>query len=393
MAGFPNPAIFFYLHKKIPNQSVLMKNTLLLSFFCLIFTPMFAQKSQPSNYYLLIGTYTAKTSEGIYVYKFNTQTGNLDSVGVAKGIKNPSFLAISPNQKFVYSVSETGAGAVNAFSFDKKTGKLTALNAQPSGGADPCYVAVDKTGHWALVGNYSGGNLSILPIEANGLLGKPTQTIQHEGKGPKPQQEKAHVHSVNIAPNNEDVFVADLGLDKIVSYHLEAKTGKLSAGNPESVSVSAGSGPRHFAFGLNPKFAYVIQELTGEITAFNYKKGSLEAFQTVKTLPEDFKENNSCADIHISPDGKFLYGSNRGHESLVIFSIDPQTGKLTYVGHQNVMGKTPRNFAIDPTGNFILVANQNTDNITVFKRNKTTGKLTFTGKEIKISMPVCLKFL
>ena len=355
---------------------------------------LFTLAQSSADLYLFIGTYTTKTSEGIYVYRFNTQTGDFVPVSIAKGIKNPSFVALSPDHRYLYSVAEMSGGAVSAFSFDKQSGNLTLLNTQPSGGNGPCHVAVDKTGKWVIVGNYGGGSLSILPVQADGSLGQATQTFQHEGKSVNTErQEKPHVHSINIAPNNKDIFVPDLGTDKIMTYSLDAKSGKLSAGNPPFTATTPGAGPRHFTFHPNGKFAYVIQELDATITGFNYQKGNLKPFQTVKTLPDDYKGRNWCADIHISPDGKFLYGSNRSHESLVIFGIDPKTGQLTLVGHQSVNGKTPRNFMIDPTGKWVLVANQDSDNVVIFSRDVKTGKLTPTGKEIKVSMPVCLKTL
>jgi 6-phosphogluconolactonase len=370
------------------------KTTTLLTLITLLTINFsFAQKKSDENY-LLIGTYTKRTSEGIYVYKFNSKTGEATYVSTAKGVKNPSFLDISSNKKNVYSVGEVeGEGAVNSFSFDKKTGILQLLNSQGSGGANPCHISVDKTGKYAIVGNYTGGSLSILPIKTDGTLEKATQTIQHEGKGVNPdRQEKAHVHSVNIAPNNIDIFVPDLGTDKIVTYKLDDQTGKLSEGKPAFTKMEDGAGPRHFTLSPNGKYGYVIQELNSTITVFDYSKGKLKAKQTISTLPKDFKDKNACADIHISPDGKFLYGSNRFHDTIAMFSINPTNGKLTYIGEESVMGKIPRNFGIDPSGKFVLVANQESDNITIFERNVTTGKLKFTGKEIKVSMPVCLKF-
>jgi len=350
--------------------------------------------AQTSDLFLFIGTYTTKTSEGIYVYRFNTQTGEATPVTVAKGIKNPSFQAISPDHRFLYSVAEMNGGAVSAFAIDKNSGELTLLNAQSAGGNGPCHVAVDKTGKWVLVGNYGGGSLSILPVQPDGSLGKATQTIQHEGKSANAQrQEKPHVHSINIAPNNHDIFVPDLGTDKIMTYQLDIKSGQLSAGTPPFWAATPGAGPRHFTVHPSGKFAYVIQELNATITGFHYKKGKLDAFQTVKTLPDNYTGNKWCADIHISPDGQFLYGSNRAHESLVIFSIHQKKGQLTYVGHQDVLGKTPRNFMIDPTGKWVLVANQDSDNVVIFSRDMKTGKLTPTGREIKVSMPVCLNVL
>ena len=348
-----------------------------------------------NDFHLLVGTYTSGKSEGIYVYKFNALTGEFTAESIAKNVKNPSFLAISPNEKFVYSAGEIDKnGAVYAFSFDKKSGNLTQLSTQSSNGNYPCHVAIDKTGKWVIAGNYGAGSLTVLPVEANGGLGKPTQTIQHEGKGKNlDRQESPHVHSINIAPNNVDVFVADLGIDKLVTYSLDAKTGILSKGIPPFTKLEDGTGPRHFTMHPNGKFAYVIQELSSQITAFDYKKGSLTAKQSISTLPADYKGANSCADIHISPDGKFLYGSNRIHDSIVIYSIDQKTGKLTYITNESTKGKKPRNFMIDPTGNYVLVANQESDNIVIFKRDAQKGTLTPTGQEISVPNPVCLKMI
>lgn len=354
-----------------------------------------SKKKMNNDFHLLIGTYTSGKSEGIYVYKFNASTGEFTAESIAKNVKNPSFLAISPNEKFVYSAGEIDKnGAVYAFSFDKKSGNLTQLSTQSSNGNYPCHVAIDKTGKWVIAGNYGAGSLTVLPVEANGGLGKPTQTIQHEGKGKNPdRQEAPHVHSINIAPNNVDVFVADLGIDKLVTYSLDAKTGMLIKGNPPFTKLEDGTGPRHFTMHPNGKFAYVIQELSSQITTFDYKKGSLTAIQSISTLPTDYKGANSCADIHISPDGKFLYGSNRIHDSIVIYSIDQKTGKLTYIINESTKGKKPRNFMIDPTGNYVLVANQETDNIVIFKRDAQKGTLTPTGQEISVPNPVCLKMI
>lgn len=355
----------------------------------------FKSYSQEGDYYLLVGTYTNKGSDGMYVYKFNSETGDFSGlIDKTTALKNPTFLAVAPDQKFVYSVGETQGGSVHAFGFDNKTGKLTKMNTQSAGGDGPCHVSVDKTGKWVLVGNYGGGSLSILPIEKDGSLGAPTQTIKHEGKSVNTsRQEKPHVHSVNIAPNNVDVFVPDLGIDKIVIYKLDAKTGNLTAGNPPATKTADGAGPRHFTIHPNGKWAYVIQELNYTVTTYDYAKGALKEKQTISTLPADYKGNNSCADIHISADGKFLYGSNRFYDHVVIYSIDQKTGKLTYIKNESVLGKTPRNFMIDPSGKWVLVANQDSDNIVLFKRDAVKGTLTPTGKEIKVSMPVCLKMV
>jgi len=346
-------------------------------------------------YYLYIGTYTRKTSEGIYVYQFNATTGDLKLMSIAKDIINPSFLAISADQQFLFSLGGSKVDSVNAFSIDKSTRHLTLLNSQSLAGSyGACYLQADQTGRWLIVGNYGSGSITVLPIQPNGMLGPVSQTIQHEGKSIDPErQQKPYAHSINIAPNNNDVFVPDLGTDKIMSYTLDHQAGQLISSPIPFVAVTPGSGPRHFTFHPNGKFAYVINEMSATITAFNYREGTLQSFQTVNNLPDDYTGLKWAADIHISPDGKFLYGSNRAHESLVIFKINGETGRLTLVGHQHVQGKTPRNFVIDPLGNYLLVANQDSDNIAVFKRNRETGALTFTGKDIIISQPVCLKFI
>ncbi|WP_044171897.1 lactonase family protein [Flectobacillus major] len=368
------------------------KISILLSLFLVWSSAILAQA--PQEFYVLVGTYTSKASKGIYVYKFNTATGELQFSSVVSGVKNPSFITLSPNQKFAYSVGETdGDGTVNAFSFDKQSGSLSFLNSESAGGAGPCHITTDRTGKWVIAGNYGGGSLSILPILGNGTVGKATQTIQHTGHSVNAsRQEKPHVHSINVAPNNQDVFVPDLGVDKIYTYSLDTQKGLLNEGKPAYTSSIAGSGPRHFTFHPNGKWAYVIEELSATVTAYRYQKGGLKATQTISTLPADYTGKKWCADIHISPDGKFLYASNRSHESITVYAINTKTGQLTWVDNTNVAGKTPRNFAIDPTGNYILVANQDSDNITIFKRDKATGKFTYTGTSVEVSMPVCLQW-
>ena len=370
--------------------SKLTRHLTLITFFVVVCTLCHAQ-----IYYLYIGTYTQKTSQGIYVYEFNTKSGDFKPVSITKGNTNPSFLAISTNERFLYSLAGKKGDSVKAYSIEKPSHYLRLLNAQSLGeSSGACYLTVDQTGKWLIVANYGSGSVTELQLQPNGMLGNVSQTIKHEGKGIDPErQQKPYVHSINIAPNNKDVFVPDLGTDKIMTYSLDVETGKLAPGNIPYTSVAPGSGPRHFTFHPNGKFAYVINEMTASITGFRYKAGSLETIETVKNLPDSYTGRKWAADIHISPDGKFLYGSNRAHDSLVIFSIDQQSGKLTLVGIESTHGKTPRNFTIDPKGNFLLVANQDSDNITIFKRDKKTGKLTMMENEITISMPVCLKFI
>ena len=349
--------------------------------------------------YLFIGTYTGTGSKGIYVYNFDVATGKASPVSVAENVENPSYLAVSSNGKYVYAVNETGgkrAGLVSAFSFDKKTGKLGLLNSQPSGGDAPCYIAVNRKNNYVLCANYSGGNLAAFPVKADGSLEPYSQLIQHEGKGVNTaRQEKAHVHSTIFAPKEDYLFSADLGLDKLFIYKFDASAKQpLSPGSQPYAETKPGSGPRHIDFHPGKPYVYLIQELTGFVVAYKYNAGKLEEIQEIAAHPEDYKGTIGSADIHVSPDGKFLYASNRAAENtLAIFAIDQSTGKLTSKGFTSTLGKAPRNFVIDPSGKYILVANQDTDNIVIFKRDQTTGQLEKHGEEIKIPRPVCLKFL
>lgn len=363
--------------------------------------PWLLNAQTPADYdqYLLIGTYTKKQSEGIYVYSFNSQTGAVKQVSIATGVDNPSYLAIAPDKKHVYSVNEVGierTGSVSAFAFDNATGQLQFLNKQPSGGEGPCYINTDSAGTHVLVGNYAGGSLSVLPVQADGKVGAPLQTVQHTGSSVnKNRQEKPHVHCVEFSKDNQYLYVPDLGIDKVGIYKYDPNSPLLlQEGNPSYVPLPPGSGPRHITFHPNGKWAYLIHELDGKVTVFKYDAGKLTPIQTISTLPATFKGNISGADIHISPDGKFLYASNRSDlNNIVYYSIDQRSGRLVWKGQQSAGGKTPRNFMIDPSGNFLLVANQDSDNIVLFKRNLTTGAIKPTGEQIKVSMPVCLKMI
>lgn len=351
------------------------------------------------KYYLFVGTYTNTGSKGIYVYSFDAKSGRLDSVSNTDNITNPSFLTIAPNKKFVYACTDTrtsNTGSVSAFSFNRKTGKLSFINKELSSGSNPVYISVHKSNKWAVIGNYTSGNLTTFPLAKNGSIKPYNQTIQHSGKSVDPErQEKPHVHCTVFSPEHKYVFVADLGIDKVMTYTFrEHETNLLApAPSPFTTSVS-GSGPRHITFHPNKKFAYLIEEMSGAVVAYRYNNtsGSLNSIQRIFTHPEGTQEPYSGADIHVTPDGKFLYASNRANENnIAIFSIDPNTGKLKEVGYQSTLGKTPRNFTIDPTGNFLLVANQESDNIIVFKRNTKTGLLTPIGGEIKVPQPACLQ--
>ena len=352
--------------------------------------------------FLIIGTYTSEKSEGVHVYKFNTETGENSFVSSVK-TSNPSFLAVSPNHKYVYAVNEnadstrfTVTGHVVAFSFDKATGKLNFINKKESGGMHPCYVSIDKTGKWVIVGNYSSGSLSVLPVKSNGSLDSATQVIQHEGSSVNSErQEGPHVHATVLNKSNKTLYVPDLGMDMVMLYNFDSKTGKLKEFRIPSVATEPGAGPRHIDVHPNGKYAYLMEEMTGAVSAYEIEKdGYLSLLQNISGLPRDFDGAVGSADIHVSPDGKFLYCSNRGESNTIgIFSINQSNGQLVWIDHQSTLGKTPRNFNFDPTGNFILVANQNSDEIVIFKRDKQTGLLTDTGKRINVSKPVCLKWI
>lgn len=349
--------------------------------------------------YMLVGTYTSGKSEGIYVYKFNSTTGEYSAVSSIKS-PNPSYLAVSPDQQYVYAVYEEGnnnrvGGSVASFKFDKSTGQLTKLNQVPSGGDHPCYVAVDKTGKWVTAGNYSSGSISVYPVKEDGSLGEVAQHIQHEGMGPnKARQEKPHVHCTMFSKDNKFLLVPDLGIDKVMIYSFDETNGKLTPASQAFAKSTDGAGPRHIDFHPNNKFVYLIEELTGTVVTYAYDNGHLSFVQRVSSLPKNLKGDIGSADIHVSPDGKFVYASNRlGSNSIAIYKVNQQNGKLTLLKVEESGGKIPRNFNFDPQANFLLVANQQSDNIVIFKRDKTTGLLTPTGKQIEVGNPVCVKWI
>jgi 6-phosphogluconolactonase len=351
------------------------------------------------QHYLITGTYTTGKSEGIYVYQFNSTDGSAKKISHVKA-SNPSFVAVSPNEQFVYAVYEDAAnngkgGDIAAFSFNKQTGKLSYINQQPSGGDHPCYVSVDKTGRWVAAGNYSSGSLSVFPVHANGSLGAATTIIQHEGSGPdKARQNSPHVHCALFAADNRFLFVPDLGTDKVMIYAFEELTGKLAPAEQPFVQSTGGAGPRHFCFHPQNKYAYLMEEISGTVVMYAYKNGRLKVKQRISSMPVGDTGNAAAADIHVSPDGRFLYASNRANaNTIAIFSINQKSGKLLLTGHQSTLGKTPRNFNFDPSGEFLLVANQNSDEIVIFKRDKMTGLLTDTKNRIDVGKPVCLQWI
>ncbi|MBC8352541.1 MAG: lactonase family protein [Planctomycetes bacterium] len=357
------------------------------------------------DYLVYVGTYTrGSESKGIYTLRLNMKTGSLKQIAVAEGVDNPSFVAIHPSNKFLYAVGEISefkgetAGGVAAFAINPKDGSLTKLNEKSSGGAGPCHLVVDATGKNVLVANYGGGSVACLPINADGTLEDASSFIQHEGSSIDERRQKGpHGHSINVSPDNKFAFAADLGLDKILIYALDAKTGQLTPNKPAAVKVKPGSGPRHFAFHPTGKYAYVINEMTLTVTAFKYnaKRGRLKTLQTISTIPDDDRDQKglSTAEIRVHPSGKFLYGSNRGHDTIVAFSINQVTGELTYIENESTQGKTPRNFFIDPTGTYLLAENQSSNSIVVLRINQDTGELESTGNSIEIPSPVCIRMI
>ena len=361
-----------------------------------------AQSEDSREMLVYIGTYNGPKSEGIYVLRMDPATGELSKPRLAAKARGASFLAIHPSRRFLYATAETGeapgkrSGAVGAFAIDAASGTLTPLNTQPSGGVGPCHVSVDHAGKNVLVANYGSGSVAVVPVGDGGTLMEPTAIIQHTGTGPNPKrQDKPHAHSFNVSPDNRYAFAADLGLDKVMIYSFDATSGTLAPHDPPFATVPPGGGPRHFTFHPNKKYAYVINEMGNSVTAYAYdaEKGALSEIHTVPTLPDGFTENNTTAEVLVHPSGKFLYGSNRGHDSIAVFAIDQNTGKLTAKGHTSTGGKKPRNFGIDPTGAFLIAANQDTDNLVVLRIDPQTGSITPTGASAEVGSPVCVRFL
>lgn len=367
-----------------------MKKQHFTFFLLLIFA---VAQGQNDKFNLLIGTYTTGCeSKGIYVYEFNSKTGDFSYKNASENVVNPSYLSVSKDNKIVYSVNENGdQSKVSSFGFDSVSGKLDFLNSQDSKGADPCYIINDDKN--VIVANYSGGNISVFGKNNDGSISEAKQVIQHHGKGSNAKrQEGPHVHMVHFSPDRKFVLSNDLGNDKVYSYEYDPNSVNETLKVKDSVSVSAGSGPRHLTFSKDGKYVYLLQELNGALTIFCYSKGKLKKMGETTILAEDFKGTFSSADIHISPDGKFLYASNRGEANdISIFRI-LKNGKLELQGQRSTLGKGPRNFAIDPTGNFLLVAHQYSNDVVIFKRDRSTGAITDTGKRIDLCSPVCLVF-
>jgi 6-phosphogluconolactonase len=350
--------------------------------------------------WVYIGTSTGGMSKGIYRFAFDPATGTAGAVELAAESPNPGFLAFHPSRPLLYAVNGMAefqgqkTGAVSAFAHDPKNGALTLLNQQPSGGTGPCHLVVDAAGKNVLVANYSAGSTAALPLDAEGRLGPPRSVIQHAGSSVDPRRQQGpHAHSINLDAANRFAFAADLGLDKVLVYRFDSQQGTLAPHEPPSASVAPGAGPRHFAFHPSGRFAYVINELNSTVTAFQYdaSAGVLREIQAVTTLPAGFSGENYPAEVLVHPSGRFLYGSNRGHDSIAIYTIDAGTGKLTPAGHAPSGGKWPRNFNIDPSGAWMIIGNQNSDNVLVCRIDPERGTLTPSGKTLEAPAPICFK--
>lgn len=351
------------------------------------------------DYNLYVGTYTGPTSKGIYAFHYDAAKGKASPLGVAAEMPRPSFLAFSPDAGTLYAVSEVGnsgkeEGAVYAFRVDPSSGKLTFLNQQPSGGGGACHLVVTKNAKTLLVANYGSGSVASFALKPDGSIGDRVSKIQYEGSGPNPARQRGpHAHAVVLSPDNRFVFVPDLGTDRVNILRLNASTGELTRNTPEYAAVKPGSGPRHFAFSPDGRFAFLLCEMGSQVVAFRYdaKSGALSEVDAQSTLPEGFNGVNNCAEIEVDKN-HHVYASNRGSDSIALFSYDQSTGKLTKLAVEPTQTKTPRHFAIDPTGNHLLAAGQDSAKVVVFRRDRESGKLTPAGDSFEAPSPVCLLF-
>jgi len=355
-------------------------------------------QTSKSEFLVYVGTYDRGDESGIQLLRFSPGQERLEYVGVAGECSNPAFVAIHPNGRYLYAVSERGSpdgGHVFSFALDRGSGLLTLLNDRHSGGQGPCHLTVDSSGGWVLVANYSDGGVATLRILEDGSLGEDGARLKHEGSGVDPdRQQGPHAHSINQTPDGSRVVVADLGTDKVVLYRFDPVDGSLTPNDPPWGMVDPGSGPRHVAFHPDGDRVYVLNEMFATLSTFSYDPavGALESLQTISMLPDDFDGARSAAEVVVHPSGRFVYASNRGHDSIAIFGVRPEDGTLIVMGHEPSGGRNPRNFAIDPSGAYLFAANQNTNNVVVF-RIEEDGRLARTAMEAEVPRPVCLRFL
>ena len=355
------------------------------------------------KYIAYVGTYTSENeSDGIYTYNLDMKTGNLEQIYVTSKVDNPSYLHISSDNKFLYAALENEVyngqvgGAAAAYSINQDTGKIDLINVEVTKGKSPCNVCTTSDNKYVFVANYEGGSVSVFPVNDDGSLKELSLVLKHEGVGPnKIRQSKPHVHYVTLTPEGKYLCVVDLGIDSVKFYELDRKLGSLTLNEKLSLKMKSGCGPRHMEFNSNGQNAYIITELSSEIAVALYSKENqtFEVVQYISTLPKEYEGENTCGAIHISPNGNYVYASNRGHDSLAIFKIDRISGKLELVGHSSSYGECPRDFEIEPTGNFLFAANQNSDSIVTFKIDSASGKLEALKKSVKVPSPVCIKFI
>ncbi len=378
-----------------------MRITRSLLGLALCFAAILSAAPKPQPLFTYVGTYTNKGSKGIYLYRFTPADAKLESLGLVAETPNPTFLAISPNRQYLYAANEVGnyngqrTGSVTAYKIDSATGKLTKLNTVSSHGGGPAHLIVDHAGKNVLVANYGGGSIAVLPIGPDGSLKEATAAIQHTGSSVNPRrQREPHAHSIYTSPDDRFAIVADLGLDKVLVYKFDVNKGTLTPNDPPSVAIDPGSGPRHVAFHPDGKHAYVINEMKSTITVLDWdgRRGAFTTKQTISTLPEGYSGESTTAEVVVSNDGKFVYGSNRGHDSIAVFSAATD-GTLKLVEITPVGVKEPRNFAIDPSGRFLLAEGQSSNNINLFRVDPKTGKLTKTDTTVEVGAPVCVQFI
>ncbi|MEI7026229.1 lactonase family protein [Paenibacillus sp. y28] len=345
-----------------------------------------------------IGSYADSKEPGLYSCKYDSASGRLTLLDQARGLQNPTFVAVNRQGLKLYALTEglnadnERCGAAAAYHIDPATGKLSLLNQEHTVPAPTCHIVLDQTNRYVMVSSYHGGMIGLSPLEEDGRLGAASDIQRHNGASVLPVQDRPRAHSVFVDRANRYAGACDLGLDRIIMYQLDLANRRFIPHG--EVQVTPGSGPRHFAFHPSYRYGYVINELNSTVTAFSYdeEQGVLREIQTISTLPDDYQGENACADIHVSPDGKFLYGSNRGHDSMVVYAIDQSSGQLAVVEYASTLGGHPRNFAVSPDGRFVLVANRDGNNVVSFARDAETGKLTPTGDVLSISKPVCVKF-
>lgn len=356
--------------------------------------------AQQAGRLVFVGTYTNDKSHGIFSFRFDEQRGTLTPLGLAIETPSPSFIVASADGRYLFAVNEVdryngeASGSVSSFAVNRETGKLTWLSTQSSKGTNPCHLALDRTGRFLVVANYSSGTIAVLPVGADGRIAPATQVIAHQGKGPDAsRQEGPHAHEVVFSRDNKYVLAVDLGIDKVLVYRFNEGTGALTANAPAGVSVTPGFGPRHIAFHPDDKRAFVINEMASTITSLTWDAalGTLTAGTSTRTLPADFHGTSTTAEIVVHPNGKFLYGSNRGHDSIAAFAIGA-TGTLTPIGYEPTRGRTPRHFAIAPDGRWLVAANQDSGTLAVYRLDETTGMLTPSGALVESGTPVCVLF-